>query len=363
MASGESQYNAGVKAYAAGEALAKRRRVKLDASGDVVYADAGDEWIGITEYAVSSGDDVGVRMRTDSGTFKVTAAGAFSQGDVLYGAADGKVDDAEAGPAQFIALEAASADGDIVEALPTDAEVAEVVTGGAGGITAADLVYVSAESGGDLTVLPAQATSSGKYAQYVCPNAIAASAKGVAMRHYLLDGVDTSGGSSGDPVYLSDGTAGGWTLTKPTVTDKVQIVGRVAKSDATTGSVLFMLPGHVQITHNHTDDAEGGELTSPHIITDISDTNGNEIIKIGATASAVNEITVTNAATGNHPSITATGGDTNINLVLGGKGTGIVDAGTKLEADAYSVGGTDGADFNGAVTNITVVKGIVTAAS
>lgn len=42
---------------------------------------------------------------------------------------------------------------------------------------------------------------------------------------------------------------------------------------------------------------------------------------------------------------------------------GTADLGTSCEADAYTVGSTAGADFNGAVTNITVVKGIVTAAS
>ena len=42
---------------------------------------------------------------------------------------------------------------------------------------------------------------------------------------------------------------------------------------------------------------------------------------------------------------------------------GTADLGTSCEADAYTVGGTAGADFNGAVTNLTVVKGIVTAAS
>ena len=43
--------------------------------------------------------------------------------------------------------------------------------------------------------------------------------------------------------------------------------------------------------------------------------------------------------------------------------SGSADLGTSCEADAFTVGGTSGADFNGAVTNITVVKGIITAAS
>jgi len=56
----------------------------------------------------------------------------------------------------------------------------------------------------------------------------------------------------------------------------------------------------------------------------INDTNGNEVIKVSATASAVNEFTVTNAATGNPPALSATGSDTNIPLKLSGKGTGAV---------------------------------------
>lgn len=53
-----------------------------------------------------------------------------------------------------------------------------------------------------------------------------------------------------------------------------------------------------------------------------TDSNGNELIKTSTTTSAVNEITVKNAATGAGPEIQATGGDTNIDLNLQAKGTG-----------------------------------------
>lgn len=59
----------------------------------------------------------------------------------------------------------------------------------------------------------------------------------------------------------------------------------------------------------------------------INDVNGNELVRVSATASAVNEITVANATAGNAPAISATGNDTNINLNLVGKGTGVVQAG------------------------------------
>jgi hypothetical protein len=55
----------------------------------------------------------------------------------------------------------------------------------------------------------------------------------------------------------------------------------------------------------------------------VADSNGNELIKFPSpVASAVNEITVTNAATGSNPTISATGGDTNISLSFAAKGTG-----------------------------------------
>lgn len=59
----------------------------------------------------------------------------------------------------------------------------------------------------------------------------------------------------------------------------------------------------------------------------INDVNGNELVRVSATASAVNEITVANAATAGAPTISATGNDTNISLNLVGKGTGVVQAG------------------------------------
>ena len=71
-------------------------------------------------------------------------------------------------------------------------------------------------------------------------------------------------------------------------------------------------------------------LTAPKFATagEIDDANGAELIKFPATvASAVNEVTISNAATGNKPTITASGDDTNITLNLVAKGSGTVQAG------------------------------------
>jgi hypothetical protein len=56
----------------------------------------------------------------------------------------------------------------------------------------------------------------------------------------------------------------------------------------------------------------------------INDENGNEQIIFQTTSSAVNQFDITNAATGNPPQLSATGGDSNIDLNLLAKGTGHV---------------------------------------
>jgi len=56
----------------------------------------------------------------------------------------------------------------------------------------------------------------------------------------------------------------------------------------------------------------------------IGDENGNEQIIFQTTSSAVNQFDVTNAATGNPPQLSSTGGDSNIDLNLLAKGTGHV---------------------------------------
>jgi hypothetical protein len=70
----------------------------------------------------------------------------------------------------------------------------------------------------------------------------------------------------------------------------------------------------------------------------IGDESGNEQIKFATTASAVNEVSVTNAATTNPPAISATGGDTNIDLNLTPKGIGRVTLGaSKIQQVAEKV--------------------------
>jgi len=64
--------------------------------------------------------------------------------------------------------------------------------------------------------------------------------------------------------------------------------------------------------------------------TGITDDAGNEQVVFHKTASAVNQIGITNAAAGTGPQIAAEGADSNIDLRLAAKGTGVIRAGAQL---------------------------------
>lgn len=84
----------------------------------------------------------------------------------------------------------------------------------------------------------------------------------------------------------------------------------------------------------------------------ITDTNANELLKFSATASAVNEVTVTNAATATNPTLSATGGDTNVGINLQSKGTGTynllgtVDQEARLKLFEDTSNGTNSISIN-----------------
>lgn len=114
-----SQYNIGSKAFTAGEDLEAFRRVKLSAGSgsQVEYADAGEAFIGFTAAKALQGESVSVDFRDTDRTYKVVADGGITAGGNFYGANDGKVSATVNGAVQGKALEAAAADGEIIEGL------------------------------------------------------------------------------------------------------------------------------------------------------------------------------------------------------------------------------------------------------
>lgn len=163
------------------------------------------------------------------------------------------------------------------------------------------------------------------------------------------------------------------TLTNPTSTTEVAVLSH-ATQHANVNDILEALEAKVgvdssAVTTSHdyklgevtsTDKAVGKTatqtlanktLTTPKIVTggSITDENGNKQIEFVTTASAVNDIKVTNSATGNSPTVESAGTDTDIDLNVKGKGTGSVKLGTaglkfpNADGAANQVLKTDGA--------------------
>jgi len=103
---------------------------------------------------------------------------------------------------------------------------------------------------------------------------------------------------------------------------------------ASTALALDASKNVVSVTNTGTGNnvlATSPSITTPKVITSINDTNANELLKVTATASAVNEVTLANAAAGSGPVLSATGDDTNIDISVLPKGSAF----TKVKLENY----------------------------
>jgi hypothetical protein len=108
-----------------------------------------------------------------------------------------------------------------------------------------------------------------------------------------------------------------------TVVPAELVANRNIRLPLLTDSDTFTFNGHTATLTNKT--LTTPVLNSPKIVTAINDANGAELIRLTATTSAVNDVSIVNAATGNKPVVSAAGDDTNITLSIAGKGTGSVE--------------------------------------
>jgi hypothetical protein len=114
-----------------------------------------------------------------------------------------------------------------------------------------------------------------------------------------------------------------WNFNKKTTTPELQ----VDNINVNGNSIISTdTNGNINLTPDGTGRTSVARLstTSPRITTSIDDANGNELLLLTATGSAVNELTLANAATGSSPTITASGGDSNVGINIVAKGTGDV---------------------------------------
>jgi hypothetical protein len=113
-------YNEGIRTFTAYGAITDKARVKIKSGSttspvQVEIAGAGEQHVGIADYAVADGELVAVKLRTYPGTHEGVAKETLAVGAILYAAAAGGVKDTSDGTAIGIALEAATGVGDIIE--------------------------------------------------------------------------------------------------------------------------------------------------------------------------------------------------------------------------------------------------------
>lgn len=115
------------RTFTAGAAIGRFIRVKLT-SGKLAVAVAADrDYLGTIEEAAFADLDVRrVRLRTAQGTAKMVADAAVTLGATVFTRAAGKVGATAVGSFIIgVALEAAAADGDVIEVLSIDGSVAQ----------------------------------------------------------------------------------------------------------------------------------------------------------------------------------------------------------------------------------------------
>jgi hypothetical protein len=144
---------------------------------------------------------------------------------------------------------------------------------------------------------------------------------------------------------ISDETGTGALVfgTSPTLTTPI------ISSIVNTGTLTLPTSTDTLVGRDTTDTLTNKTLTAAKIANGgfIADANGNEQLIFNTTASAVNELTLTNAAAGNRPVISATGNDTNIGISISPKGTGTILVGNSIipSSDSTMDLGATGAKF------------------
>jgi len=144
----------------------------------------------------------------------------------------------------------------------------------------------------------------------------------------------TNGSSGGYTVNFKYVSGSGSSITWGT-TDKGTKIIYAAADDGTNPNIVDVGMGTVTLTGTQT--LTNKTLTSPKIGTSILDTNGLQLALLTATGSAVNEFTIANAAAGAGPILSATGDESNVDINLNPKGSGVLKSATA----AIKIAGTE----------------------
>ena len=133
------------------------------------------------------------------------------------------------------------------------------------------------------------------------------------------------------------------TLTNKTLTEPI------ISTISNTGTLTLPTSTDTLVGKTTTDTLTNKTLTSPiintaKIGTSLNDVNGNELIKVTATGSAVNELTIANGASTTGPTLSATGTGSNLNIIMSPKGTGAVEVNKAAYTSAEITADGDASD-------------------
>jgi hypothetical protein len=150
--------------------------------------------------------------------------------------------------------------------------------------------------------------------------------------YIILNG--TTDGSGTPTVQFKYASGSGSSVTWAASDKGTKIIYATA-DDGTNPNIIDVGMGNVTLTGTET--LTNKTLTSPKIGTSILDTNGLQLALLTATGSAVNEFTIANAASGAGPILSATGDESNVDINLNPKGSGVLKSATA----AIKIAGTE----------------------
>ena len=140
---------------------------------------------------------------------------------------------------------ASYAQGDPIYAIGRNATGASIPKG--------TVVYISGANGTNVQITPARADSDATSARSFgfTAETIANGSSGLVMVEGYLEGLDTSGTTAGQIIYLSGAVAGAWTTTKPVAPTHLVYVGVITRVNANNGSVYVKVQNGYELDEIH----------------------------------------------------------------------------------------------------------------